>query len=412
MERIQQWQHWEQIAESMIPIIGKLYRQRSIVTVVYDQRLVHTSSIEIIKAFRLVERNFNVQLDIEDAYHILLALEESSYSNMIRFDVGKASLLLREFPSEKYKEKLLESLHESIPKVVKSKATDVVLYGFGRIGRLLTRALIDRVGNTRKLLLRAVVVRKPAKPDLYKRASLLEMDSVHGHFEGEITVDEAENQIIANGVPIRFLYSDGPGTLDFTKYGINGAILIDNTGKWRDRAGLGKHLESPGISKVVLTAPGRGDIPNIVNGVNNDMCEKDETIVSAASCTTNAIVPVLSLIEKKFGIVSGHVETVHSFTNDQNLIDNYHPSARRGRSAALNMVITETGAGAAIGKCIPSLHGKLSANAIRVPTPNVSLAILSLTVPVVTTVEEVNSFLQTSAASGHLHQQCKSDSEF
>ena len=163
-------------------------------------------------------------------------------------------------------------------------------------------------------------------------------------------------------------------------------IVLDNTGVWRDRAGMSRHLEGKGVSKVILTAPGKGDIPYIVYGVNHSAVVEDERLLSAASCTTNAIVPVLKAMNDRFGIEHGHVETIHSYTNDQNLTDNFHKKERRGRSAPLNMVITETGAASAVAKALPELKGRITGNAIRVPTPNVSLAILILTLGKETTV--------------------------
>ena len=156
---------------------------------------------------------------------------------------------------------------------------------------------------------------------------------------------------------------------------------------------------------MILTAPGKGDIPNVVAGVNNDLITPAEQIFSAASCTTNAIVPVMKAINDRFGIVHGHMETCHSYTNDQNLIDNYHKASRRGRSAPLNMVITETGAAKAVAKVIPELAGKLTGNAIRVPTPNVSLAILNLELAQPVTVEEINSYLRGISLNSPLQNQ-------
>ncbi len=286
-----------------------------------------------------------------------------------------------------------------------SEPRDVVLYGFGRIGRLLARILIEQTGGGDKLRLRAAVVRKGSEDDLVKRASLLRRDSVHGHFKGTIKVDKEENAIVANGNLIRIIYANSPEEVDYTKYGIDNAIVIDNTGKWRDREGLGKHIQCKGASQVLLTAPGKGDIPNVVYGVNNELLNSEEAILSAASCTTNAIVPVLKAVNDKFGITAGHIETCHSYTNDQNLIDNYHKKERRGRSAPLNMVITETGAAKAVAKCLPELAGKLTGNAIRVPTPNVSLAILNLTLSQETTVEELNNYLRDISLNSPLQDQ-------
>ena len=282
---------------------------------------------------------------------------------------------------------------------------DVVLYGFGRIGRLLARILIEQTGGGDKLRVRAAVVRKGGDDDLVKRASLLRRDSVHGRFQGVIKVDHEQNAIIANGNMIKIIYSDAPENIDYTQYGINNAIVIDNTGIWRDREGLGRHLKAKGVSKVILTAPGKGDIPNIVFGVNNELIEQEKEIYSAASCTTNAIVPVLKAVQDKFGIINGHVETCHSYTNDQNLIDNYHKGPRRGRSAAMNMVLTETGAAKAVAKALPELAGKLTGNAIRVPTPNVSMAILNLRLKKETNVEELNTHLRDVSLDSPLQDQ-------
>jgi glyceraldehyde 3-phosphate dehydrogenase len=215
----------------------------------------------------------------------------------------------------------------------------------------------------------------------------------------------AKRCIIVNGHVIHMISSSNPETIDYTSYGISDALLIDNTGASRDREGLSKHLLAKGIGKVLLTAPGKGDIPNIVHGVNQSECKPTDNVISAASCTTNAIVPVLSVIQKKLGIEKGHIETIHSYTNDQNLLDNYHPKYRRGRSAAVNMVITETGADKAVGKVLPELTGKLTGNAVRVPTPDVSLAILNLTISKATTKEDVNEIMRDAALNGDLVEQ-------
>jgi glyceraldehyde 3-phosphate dehydrogenase len=282
---------------------------------------------------------------------------------------------------------------------------DVVLYGFGRIGRLVARLLIEKAGSGNGLRLRAIVVRGGgAGEDLVKRASLLRRDSIHGQFQGTITVDEATSTIVANGNEIKVIYADDPKQVDYTAYGIKDAILIDNTGKWRDREGLSQHLR-PGIAKVVLTAPGKGDVPNIVHGVNHDTIKPDERILSCASCTTNAIVPPLKAMDDEFGVRRGHVETVHSFTNDQNLLDNYHKSERRGRSAPLNMVITETGAASAVAKALPDLKARITGSSIRVPVPDVSIAILNLQLARETTREEVLDHLRQVSLTSPLKRQ-------
>ena len=282
-------------------------------------------------------------------------------------------------------------------------ATDVVLYGFGRIGRILARLLMSRPTSDKGLQLKAIVVRPAGGSDnagdLEKRASLLERDSVHGWFDGSVVVDKANSGIIANGRFIKVIYAADPSEIDYTSYGIDNALIIDNTGKWKDEAGLGKHLQSKGAKKVLLTAPASGDIKNIVYNVNDDTIGSD-TIVSAASCTTNAITPTLKLLNDKYGIENGHMETIHAFTNDQNLVDNHHKAERRGRAATLNMVMTSTGAAKAVSKAIPELKGKLSGSSVRVPTPNVSLAILNLNFKnPVNSSDELNAFIKEASQS-------------
>ena len=278
-------------------------------------------------------------------------------------------------------------------------ATDVVLYGFGRNGRILARLLMSRPASDKGLQLKAIVVRPAGEADLEKRASLLERDSVHGWFDGSVVVDKANSGIIANGRFIKVIYAADPSEIDYTSYGIDNALIIDNTGKWKDEAGLGKHLQSKGAKKVLLTAPASGDIKNIVYNVNDDTIGSD-TIVSAASCTTNAITPTLKLLNDKYGIENGHMETIHAFTNDQNLVDNHHKAERRGRAATLNMVMTSTGAAKAVSKAIPELKGKLSGSSVRVPTPNVSLAILNLNFKnPVNSSDELNAFIKEASQS-------------
>ena len=259
------------------------------------------------------------------------------------------------------------------------RGTDVVLYGFGRIGRLLARILIAHTGRGDGLNLRAIVVRKGSDNDLMKRASLLRRDSVHGSFQGDHRGRGREHHPRQRHAHPGHLL--GRAGQPWTPPGIEDAIVVDNTGRWRDRDGLSQHLQCPGVSRAAHSS-GQGRPAQHRRGHEHLISPAgagDETILSAASCTTNAIVPVLKAVSDEYGIVGGHVETVRSFTNDQNLIDNFHKGERRGRSAALNMVLTETGAAKAVAKALPELEGKLTGNSIRVPTPNVSMAILNLT---------------------------------
>lgn len=431
---LEEWKRQEAAAELMVPLIGKLYRQQNVITVMFGKGIVHKNGIEIIKMHNYACKYVGKTIRPTDSLVVLEALTMFvPKANGMRIDVGRVFVFAESFVRVVQAEDAYNTKHEKmralgdflnakLEQIVPAttvnggvatphmtKPSDVVLYGFGRIGRLLARLLIEKSGPGVKLMLRAIVVRKGTKEDLVKRASLLRRDSVHGSFEGTILFNEEANAIIANGNLIQIIYADSPDKCDYPKYGIHDAVVIDNTGKWRDADGLGLHLKSPGVSKVILTAPPKGNVPTIVAGVNDDQIVPDVNIYSAASCTTNAIAPSLYALDKKYGIVGGHIETVHSFTNDQNLIDNYHTKERRGRSAVLNMVITETGAAAAVVKCLPSLKDKLTANAIRVPTPNVSLAILNVHLDPEKakglTVQEVNSFMSKVSLNSPLQNQ-------
>jgi glyceraldehyde 3-phosphate dehydrogenase len=400
------WKQREELAEAMIPLLGRLYRDREVICTVFDRSLVQQSTIDILRAHRFARQIIEKELWVSDTYPILQAISKLDLAPG-RIDLAKLAIAIQEqkiSDIDAFVAEQLADLNTGRSRQL-SEPRDVVLYGFGRIGRLLARIMINQAGGGNKLRLRAAVVRKGSDDDLARRASLLRRDSVHGHFEGTITVDEEENAIIANGNMIRIIYADAPDKIDYTQFGIKNAVVIDNTGKWRDREGLGLHLQSKGVSQVMLTAPGKGDIPNVVYGVNNNDIKADEKIFSAASCTTNAIVPVLKAVNDQFGVLNGHVETCHSYTNDQNLIDNYHKKNRRGRAAALNMVITETGAAKAVAKALPELAGKLTGNAIRVPTPNVSLAILNLTLEKMTSVAELNTYLRDISLNSPLQEQ-------
>jgi glyceraldehyde 3-phosphate dehydrogenase len=405
-----EWIDREALAEAMIPLIGQLYRNNNVVTSIYGRGLINRSVIALLKAHRFARHRQadEAELSVNETHQIL--------TTMSQMDLGAASVdlgkVVAKFKAEGNGRSLDQFVRDELAEVAGKrnttgvhKGTDVVLYGFGRIGRLLARILIEKTGGGDGLRLRAIVVRKGAENDLVKRASLLRRDSVHGPFEGTIHIDAENNTITANGNLIQVIYSNDPASVDYTQYGIENALLVDNTGKWRDAEGLSQHLKCPGVARVVLTAPGKGELKNIVHGINHGEITADDKIVSAASCTTNAIVPVLKAVNDQYGIVNGHVETVHSYTNDQNLIDNFHKGSRRGRSAALNMVITETGAATAAAKALPVLKGKLTGNAIRVPTPNVSMAILNLNLEKATSREEINEYLRQMAMHSDLQKQ-------
>ncbi|MFD7219617.1 glyceraldehyde-3-phosphate dehydrogenase [Streptomyces sp. NPDC059892] len=405
-ESFTNWKHREEIAEAMIPIIGKLHRERDITVLLHSRSLVNKSVISILKTHRFARQIAGEELSVTQTLPFLRALTTLDLGPS-QIDIGMLAATYqtddRGLSEEEFTaEAVAGATGEN--KIERREPRDVVLYGFGRIGRLLARLLIEKTGSGNGLRLRAIVVRKGAGQDIVKRASLLRRDSVHGQFQGTITVDEANDTIIANGNEIKVIYSDDPTAVDYTAYGIKNAILVDNTGRWRDREGLSKHLR-PGIDKVVLTAPGKGDVPNVVHGVNHETIKPDERILSCASCTTNAIVPPLKAMADEFGVLRGHVETVHSFTNDQNLLDNYHQSDRRGRSAPLNMVITETGAASAVAKALPGLKARITGSSIRVPVPDVSIAILSLRLARETTREEVLGHLRDVSLNSPLKRQ-------
>ncbi|MFG2606307.1 glyceraldehyde-3-phosphate dehydrogenase [Streptomyces sp. NPDC048514] len=403
------WKIREEIAESMIPLIGKLHRERDVTILLHSRSLVNKSVVSILKTHRFARQIAGAELSVTETMPYLQALTALDLGPS-QIDLGMLATLHK---ADDRGLTVAEFTAEAVAgatgpdRIERRESRDVVLYGFGRIGRLVARLLIEKAGSGNGLRLRAIVVRgggAGAAGDLVKRASLLRRDSIHGQFQGTITVDEDTSTIVANGNEIKVIYADDPSQVDYTEYGIRDAILIDNTGKWRDREGLSKHLR-PGVDKVVLTAPGKGDVPNIVHGVNHDMIKPDEQILSCASCTTNAIVPPLKAMDDEYGVLRGHVETVHSFTNDQNLLDNYHKSERRGRSAPLNMVLTETGAASAVAKALPDLKAKISGSSIRVPVPDVSIAILNLQLARGTTRAEVHDYLREVSLTSPLKRQ-------
>ena len=401
------WKQREALAESMIPVIGKLYRERNVSTYMYGNNMVNKSVIDLMKSHRFVRQVEMNELSEFDTAPMLDAIAKLQLGPA-HLDLGK---MVVKFQKGGNGRSIQDFVHDELAEIVGSdikplpEPQDVVLYGFGRIGRLVARILIDKAGGGDVLRLRAIVIRKSKLDnDLEKRAALLRRDSVHGSFKGTIRVLNESNTLVVNGNPIKVIYANNPEEIDYTEYGINNALIVDNTGVWKDNAGLGGHLR-PGASRVLLTAPAGDDIPNIVYGINHHEITPERKIISAASCTTNAIVPVLKCLLDEYGINNGHVETVHAYTNDQNLIDNYHKGDRRGRSAALNMVLTSTGAAKAVAKAIPELKGKLTGNAIRVPTPNVSMAILNLQLGRETSVEDLNEFLRQKALHSSLQQQ-------
>lgn len=403
---LKDWISKEKKAIQLINVVGQLWFDHSIELILFRKPLVDVSASEILNYHLYARTIVGKPITIDETY----ALAET----IAKLEIAPSRIDLGRLASEWIAEK---GNFDSIESFVKNKLAahlgldkktltpkDVVLYGFGRIGRIAARELIMQAGKGEQLRLRAIVTRSNSDKDISKRADLLRYDSVHGAFNGTIVEDYENKALIINGQTIQMIAAKDAGAIDYTQYGINDALVIDNTGVLRDREGLATHLKSKGISKVLLTAPGSG-VPNIVFGVNHESFDANETIYSAASCTTNAIVPVLKVVEDAFGIEKGHIETVHAYTNDQNLLDNYHDKYRRGRSAALNMVITETGADKAVSKVLPHLSGKLTGNAVRVPTPDVSLAILNLNFKKEVSLDEIKETLKQASLFGDLVEQ-------
>lgn len=404
-KNLKSWIEDEKSAIELISTIGHLWLDKSIEVTLFRNQLIDRKVSEILSLHQYSKDIVKKPITVQETLNVAKAMAALNLAPS-KIDIGTltANWTSSNQNIEEYLSKALSQFMSSSNDAVEPR--DVVLYGFGRIGRIAARELISQAGSGKQLRLRAIVTRTNSDDDLRKRAELLRRDSVHGPFPGTIVEDFENKALVINGHTIIMIAAAKPEEIDYTAFGINNALLIDNTGAWRDREGLNKHLLGKGIAQVLLTAPGKGDIPNIVFGVNHNTLDlENEKIFSAASCTTNAIVPVISVMENKFGIEKGHIETIHSYTNDQNLLDNYHKKYRRGRSAALNMVITETGAGKAVTKAIPAMAGKLTANAVRVPTPNGSLAVMSLNLNRETSVEEINEIVKDAALNGALVEQ-------
>ena len=396
------------ITLEFINIVNDLWYDKSIELVLFRNPLVDKRASEILNLIEYAREFVSKPISILDALDIAKAITQINLPSS-KLDIGKLAYeCYLSATNCQDKVAFVNNKLKGATIVKDIKPKDVVLYGFGRIGRLLARELMTKMGKGSQLRLRAIVTRGEINEQvLEKRASLLRIDSVHGDFLGTVQIDIENKALIINGTTVYMISASKPEDINYTIYGINDALIIDNTGAFRDQEELSRHLKTKGASKVLITAPAKG-VPNIVHGVNHKQHNPDNvTIFSAASCTTNAITPILKVLEDNYGIKKGHLETIHAYTNDQNLVDNMHNKYRRGRSAALNMVITETGAGAAVSKAIPALKGKLTSNAIRVPVPNGSLAILNLQLHTKVTTDRVNSLIKKYALEGELVEQIK-----
>ena len=269
--------------------------------------------------------------------------------------------------------------------------TKVAINGFGRIGRLVARAILERPDCGLEL----VAVNDLA--DAKANAWLIKRDSVHGVFPGEVTTDG--NDIIVNGKRIHVTAEKDPANLPHKENGVE--LALECTGFFTDRAGGEKHLQA-GAKRVLISAPAKGVDLTVVYGVNDDKLTADHKIVSNASCTTNCLAPVAKVLNDTIGIERGLMTTIHAYTNDQKILDQIHKDLRRARAAAMSMIPTTTGAARAVGEVLPELKGKLDGSAVRVPVPDGSLIDLTFTPKRDTTVEEVNGVLKAAAESDRL----------
>ncbi len=269
--------------------------------------------------------------------------------------------------------------------------TKVAINGFGRIGRLVARAILSRDDHDLELVAINDLADAKANALLFKR------DSVHGRWPGEVSAEG--DVMIVDGKRIKVTAERDPAKLPHGDLGVD--IALECTGFFCDKEGGQKHLDA-GAKRVLISAPAKGADLTVVFGVNHDKLTADHTIVSNASCTTNCLAPVAKVLNDAIGIERGLMTTIHAYTNDQKILDQIHPDMRRARAAGMSIIPTTTGAARAVGEVLPELKGKLDGSAVRVPTPNVSLVDLTFTPKRDTSVEEVNKLLKDASASGPL----------
>ena len=404
------WREKEKLALDLLHLVGDFRFDKSIELVFFRKDIYDARPSELISYHELSKNEYEPGVPIELSLKIAQAIDAINNFSTAKIDIGK--LAIEWLESKSFKTTVYDFVFNKLNGIKtedqeKFEPKDVILYGFGRIGRLAARRIIETTGRGSQLRLKAIVVRKKMKTvaeELEKRAALLKTDSVHNNFKGIVETDPENQVLIINGNRVKMIFADRPSDIDYTEYGIQNAMVIDNTGVWRDKEALSVHLR-PGVSQVMLTAPAKG-VPNIVYGVNQETLDLDsDKIFCAASCTTNAIVPPLKVLDDNFQIEKGHIETIHAYTNDQNLLDNFHKKPRRGRGAPVNMIVTSTGAAKAVSVVLPHLGECLTGNAVRVPVPNGSLAILNLSLKKPTTKSELNQVLKKAAYNGSLVEQ-------
>ena len=269
--------------------------------------------------------------------------------------------------------------------------TKVAINGFGRIGRLVARAILERPDCGLEL----VAINDLA--DAKSNAWLFERDSVHGRFPGEVKADG--DAIVINGKRIAVTAERDPANLPHREHGVE--LALECTGFFTSKEGGEKHIAA-GAKRVLISAPAKGADLTVVYGVNHDKLTADHRVVSNASCTTNCLAPVAKVLNDAIGIERGLMTTIHAYTNDQKILDQIHSDMRRARAAGMSMIPTTTGAARAVGEVLPELKGKLDGSAVRVPTPNVSMVDLTFTPKRDTSLDEVNGLLKAAAESGPL----------
>lgn len=270
-------------------------------------------------------------------------------------------------------------------------ATKVAINGFGRIGRLVARAILTRTDHDLELVSINDLGDAKANALLFKR------DSVHGNFAGDVSVDG--DALVVNGKRIAVTAERDPANLPHAAQGVE--IALECTGIFTTKDKASAHLTA-GAKRVVISAPGTNVDRTVVFGVNDDQLTADDVVISNASCTTNCLAPLAKVLNDALGIEKGFMTTIHSYTNDQNTLDQIHKDMRRARAAALSMIPTTTGAARAVGEVLPELKGKLDGSSVRVPTPNVSVVDLKFVSKRPTTVEEVNGFLKAASETAPL----------
>jgi glyceraldehyde-3-phosphate dehydrogenase type I len=286
-------------------------------------------------------------------------------------------------------------LAKFIIKVVTMSTIKLGINGLGRIGRTVIREFEKRKAEGLYANLEIVAVNNPGKPKDY--VHLMKYDSLHGKFPGDVILND--DVLKCGSSDIKFFSHRDPSEIDWSSVGVD--IVIDATGIFKDKAGLGKHLTG-NVKKVIMCAPGKDLDATFVFGINHEDYKSDSHhIVSNASCTTNCLAPVAKVLNDAFGVEQGFMTTIHAYTGDQNILDASHSDPRRSRAAAMSIIPTSTGAAKAVGLVLPELAGKLDGYAVRVPTPDVSMVDLSVTLKKAATKEEINAAMK-EAANGAL----------